>query len=490
MALKKFFVVYWVFLFVQGDFGANANFEDRPNIITPSVTDLHKIRESSQKLHSSNDQSRSNGAEDSFGYKIRQKHELNERPLSERSSTPAQLMAQASRPSQNQTASGWSPGGGGARRRPPYQQGSIQGPSHGQELRAYPREAQRQPARPSPSAAGAERGEEHTPDSPWIEESMTEEMTSDAARVSVPSVVPREPRPLPQRRAPPPTSSSSRPRPQPVSSSPHSPARAPPQPPANPPPTQDAASMQWMLTQRMRRTLIQELDYLPSEVDQMDPQVAAVVIRKGLKRPPSGMPVSWKRNRRADRNVQHRNSPRMQFEIPIKAIVLSPLRASKFAFLLPFRVINTVLKPLNKCSETIGYVATVAASTSVVILFGLLWSGTVEVSQDSISNALDVMMKSMAAIPQKMTSLSGKIASFPSKIDPRDRSKKGKTKTKKDKTKSRRFKEPSRSSRTEPKIDDNIPTGQILPDIELGLKPSDSDTWLDSAIDSLFDKMK
>ena len=54
------------------------------------------------------------------------------------------------------------------------------------------------------------------------------------------------------------------------------------------------ASLQYMITNRMRQILIDELSYLPSEVDQMDPQVAAVVIERGLTRPTKGMPSSWK----------------------------------------------------------------------------------------------------------------------------------------------------------------------------------------------------
>lgn len=36
------------------------------------------------------------------------------------------------------------------------------------------------------------------------------------------------------------------------------------------------------------QVLIEELDYLPDEVDDMDPQIAAVVIEKSLPRPRAG----------------------------------------------------------------------------------------------------------------------------------------------------------------------------------------------------------
>ncbi len=49
-----------------------------------------------------------------------------------------------------------------------------------------------------------------------------------------------------------------------------------------------------MITRRMRRELVDNLGYLSSEVDEMEPSVAAVVIERGLARPSSGMPSSWK----------------------------------------------------------------------------------------------------------------------------------------------------------------------------------------------------
>ena len=54
--------------------------------------------------------------------------------------------------------------------------------------------------------------------------------------------------------------------------------------------------MQFMITQKMRRVLIQELNYLASEVDMMEPQIASVVIERGLTRPARGMPASWRRS--------------------------------------------------------------------------------------------------------------------------------------------------------------------------------------------------
>lgn len=54
-----------------------------------------------------------------------------------------------------------------------------------------------------------------------------------------------------------------------------------------------SASIQFMITNRMRRILEEDLSYLPEEVDKMDPQIASVVIEKGLSRPSTGMPKKW-----------------------------------------------------------------------------------------------------------------------------------------------------------------------------------------------------
>jgi len=54
------------------------------------------------------------------------------------------------------------------------------------------------------------------------------------------------------------------------------------------------SSIQFMITNRMRRCLVQDLGYLPEEVDVMEPQIAAVVIDRSLARPSSGMPASWR----------------------------------------------------------------------------------------------------------------------------------------------------------------------------------------------------
>ena len=63
----------------------------------------------------------------------------------------------------------------------------------------------------------------------------------------------------------------------------------------NIPDPEPSSGIQFMITQRMRRVLEDELGYLPSEVTAMEPQIAAVVIERGLVRPSKGMPASWQK---------------------------------------------------------------------------------------------------------------------------------------------------------------------------------------------------
>lgn len=55
------------------------------------------------------------------------------------------------------------------------------------------------------------------------------------------------------------------------------------------------ASVQYMITNRMKKVLQDDLGYLEHEVDIMAPEIAAVVIDRGLNRPSNGMPSSWRR---------------------------------------------------------------------------------------------------------------------------------------------------------------------------------------------------
>lgn len=56
---------------------------------------------------------------------------------------------------------------------------------------------------------------------------------------------------------------------------------------------QGAASVQYMITRNMRNVLMEELGYTDAEVDNMKPDVAAVLTSKRLKRPSTGMPDAF-----------------------------------------------------------------------------------------------------------------------------------------------------------------------------------------------------
>ena len=79
--------------------------------------------------------------------------------------------------------------------------------------------------------------------------------------------------------------------------------RFPTSPPAPPRPlgTRSAAmsaSMQFMITNAMKKTLVEELEYKPEEVEVMRPEIAAELIDKRAKRPfgDRPMPDQWKRD--------------------------------------------------------------------------------------------------------------------------------------------------------------------------------------------------
>jgi hypothetical protein len=57
----------------------------------------------------------------------------------------------------------------------------------------------------------------------------------------------------------------------------------------------DSASIQYMVTRKMRAVLVEDLNYTDGEVDEMEPQIARVVIERRLQRPSKGMPSSWRR---------------------------------------------------------------------------------------------------------------------------------------------------------------------------------------------------
>lgn len=56
------------------------------------------------------------------------------------------------------------------------------------------------------------------------------------------------------------------------------------------------AKMQWLITNKMKKVLREELHYEAAEVEAMMPDVAAVVINKHLERPKRGMPAEWRKD--------------------------------------------------------------------------------------------------------------------------------------------------------------------------------------------------
>jgi len=58
---------------------------------------------------------------------------------------------------------------------------------------------------------------------------------------------------------------------------------------------QASSGIQFMITNKMRSVLQGDLGYLKEEVDEMEPQIASVVIERRLVRPLKGMPVAWRR---------------------------------------------------------------------------------------------------------------------------------------------------------------------------------------------------
>jgi len=81
-------------------------------------------------------------------------------------------------------------------------------------------------------------------------------------------------------------------------------AELPPPPPPNetgdaaaapvdpPPPPAGPASVQWVVTQKMRMQL-SKLGYSQEEIGKLDPERAAAIIRRGITRPARGVPGGW-----------------------------------------------------------------------------------------------------------------------------------------------------------------------------------------------------
>lgn len=65
-------------------------------------------------------------------------------------------------------------------------------------------------------------------------------------------------------------------------------------------------TVQFMITNKMKGILVNNLMYTEDEVDRMDPEVARIVIEKNLKRPAKGMPRAWDVNFGRDVGISSR----------------------------------------------------------------------------------------------------------------------------------------------------------------------------------------
>ncbi|CAM9699480.1 unnamed protein product [Phaeothamnion confervicola] len=104
------------------------------------------------------------------------------------------------------------------------------------------------------------------------------------------------------------------------------------------------ARMQVMITRNMRRVLTEELGYLPEEVDDMEPQIAAVVIERELPRPRTGMPIAWRKS------FSGKERPPGIISA-LRNAVESVMRAAGFVGLLPLRVVSATARGLYAAGE-------------------------------------------------------------------------------------------------------------------------------------------
>jgi hypothetical protein len=90
---------------------------------------------------------------------------------------------------------------------------------------------------------------------------------------------------------------------------------------------------QVMITNRMKNTLINDLKYTEIEVERMEPEIARVVIEKGLKRPMSGMPISWDRSFRGHLGFMDRVRSVSEFSVDTIRVVAEALTNEKIVYM-------------------------------------------------------------------------------------------------------------------------------------------------------------
>eukprot|EP00316_Scyphosphaera_apsteinii_P005235 CAMPEP_0119337362 /NCGR_PEP_ID=MMETSP1333-20130426/93848_1 /TAXON_ID=418940 /ORGANISM="Scyphosphaera apsteinii, Strain RCC1455" /LENGTH=264 /DNA_ID=CAMNT_0007348383 /DNA_START=124 /DNA_END=915 /DNA_ORIENTATION=+ len=82
---------------------------------------------------------------------------------------------------------------------------------------------------------------------------------------------------------------------------------------------QSAAQVQWMVTNRMRVQL-RALGYNEADIQLLEPERAAAILSRSIKRPSRGVPESWKRSPKAQRGL----SIRQGLEGGCRAIMSAP----------------------------------------------------------------------------------------------------------------------------------------------------------------------
>lgn len=92
---------------------------------------------------------------------------------------------------------------------------------------------------------------------------------------------------------------------------------------------QASSGIQFMITNKMRSVLQGDLGYLKEEVDEMEPQIASVVIERRLVRPLKGMPAAWRRKNTDLMTESGSASGTTNGSSSSSAIVVKPMRSGQ-----------------------------------------------------------------------------------------------------------------------------------------------------------------
>lgn len=91
---------------------------------------------------------------------------------------------------------------------------------------------------------------------------------------------------------------------------------------------QASSGIQFMITNKMRSVLQSDLGYLKEEVDEMEPQIASVVIERRLVRPLKGMPAAWRR-KNTDLMAESVSASGTRNGSSSSAIIVKPMRSDQ-----------------------------------------------------------------------------------------------------------------------------------------------------------------